>query len=336
MNLDKLAKQMKKNSVHELDAILFGMDYFINNGYGTKEDYFNIKSPEDIAFEYINELQNVPLNKVKFAIIDDEYIEYLNKNKFKDTDEIRTKYAHELSDEKRNELWVKNEFDYAYDWGFLPLVVVNPDPDKKDSETSYVLSNATTNKIKKLIHKEFKDYNEDGITYDIPLNDFYVSPYLFNIDDLEDVEIATFLFEQGEAKLHGEKVKIEKNKVKQNFYQDEPFALLGIMVVYRYKVPCILDTNYFEKEKYKTIDLPDLPNEEIHELIHEEFKYDFDIMTRCLIYYEEFDEVIQDFTQAIAEAVEMKLDAIDKFAEIDNKHTMHTNSTKKRKRNTNF
>ena len=55
-----------------------------------------------------------------------------------------------------------------------------------------------------------------------------------------------------------------------------------------------------------------------------------------LIYYEEFDEVIQEFTQAMAEAVEMKLDAIDKFTEIDNKHTMHTSSTKKKKRNTNF
>ena len=177
MNFENMIKKLKMEKVQELDIIYYSKEAFLKCKCGTEADYYDTISPEDIAYDYITELKNNPLKKVIFGVIDDEYFKYLKDNNLVDNNDERIRYCQNLSDTKRKQLWKKNDFNLGYDFGILPFIMLNPDPDKNEI-TNYCLSDITIEKIKKIVINNFNNYREN--TFDLKIKDVYISPYILN------------------------------------------------------------------------------------------------------------------------------------------------------------
>lgn len=336
MNIEQLAKKMKKDSTHNMDFVLYNKELYEKYNIGTLEEYNDIPCAEDIAYQYIQELKNVPLNTVRFTLLDSNYEKYLKENNLEDSSEVSTQYARQLSDEERQRIWESDELGYSVDWGIIPLGSFNGE----EAEFHERLSKSARQKISKEIFKSFKNYNENGITYDIDSEkDIVVLPYIMNVSAFEYKEISDLYLDLAYRELFGEDVDAEYDKLdsSQIFIDNTTISILGIMVVYRYHVPSIISKEYFNDGQIKNIEMPDIDNEKICDYINKDLKnIECDVITTCIIYIESLSTVLEQFNEALGQYYEERMDTMDKFIQKE-LHTKQNSVTKKnKKRNMDF
>ena len=340
-------KRLASSGVEVVDLIAYSKEAFLKFGLGSEDDFYNMDFVENMAYEYFENLKDAScFKKVRFPLIDDRYFEYLEANNLEDTDEIRIDYASNLSDEECEEYWKDAEMNISLDWGVLPITMVNGN--MKISKNNFTLSNSSIEKIKPMIVKAFNDAKtEDGNkVFDITLDDIYVSPIIVDMDWFkyyeeqigEYEEEAYKVIDEATALIQNCDYQIDTSISRQDFEDGEVIKFYGIFFMYKYKTPAIFTREYFENMKYRRVDIPTLNIDTMEKILKKDIKKEFQILTECFVYPEDFSDVVEELINLVSEVEESKQQNIKKlFNTIDN-HTGDSSNkpVKKHKRNTNF
>lgn len=319
---ERLIKKLNISKETELYIPVFSEEAFLACGMGNKNDFYDLDCVEDMAFGYLLNLQETTLEKVIFGVIDEDYFKYLKDNGLTDTKQNREDYIKNLSPEKRQALWEKNEYNYGYDWGIIPIILENTSyenlskgKEPQDVKYEFSLNDLQKQQIQKSIWETFNKYNQNGLKYNIKQKDVYVSPYLVPLQNFSDDDLIDELFDAGCDEFHGITTKKDASKLSQTIKKEKSLDFFGIFVMYRYQVPFEIDNDYIERAKQTTVNNPDINIDEIETILSSSINITFDLLTSNLIYSESIPNVIAEFIEILVQQIDKKSNALNAMNE---------------------
>lgn len=115
----------KKNKVQDV-AIAVYTDEMIDICYPeySKEERIHFSLIDDLEkVKYAQKKLGVKLRKIRRVVLDGEFLDWLENNNYKNNEENRSLYASIVSDEKAEELWIKNDMNIDVLPMLQPIVV---------------------------------------------------------------------------------------------------------------------------------------------------------------------------------------------------------------------
>ena len=159
--------------------------------------------------------------EIRVVAIDDEYFNWINKNKFENTEEMRAMYVRSITDAKANELLVKNKMNIDDQLLFLHFLITG----EKDfgPSTNYSLSKECVKELREYLKSIYRD------------SKVYAPPYIMTAERAEMsaeqlLDSAKQFFEEG---------KIKHNKKYNMQHYSEPDC--NITQLY---IPCVIRNEY--------------------------------------------------------------------------------------------
>lgn len=319
---ERLIKKLNISKETELHVPVFSEETFLACKMGNINDFYDLECVEDMAFKYLLNLKDTTLEKVTFGVIDEEYFKYLLDNGLDETKQNREDYIKNLSPEKRQALWEKNEYNYGYDWGIIPIILENisyenlsKGKEPQDVKYEISLNDLQKQQIERSIWETFNQYEQNGLKYNIKEKDIYVSPYVIPLQDFSNDELIDELFDSGCNELHGSKNKKDTSKLTQIIKKEKSLDFFGIFVMYRYQVPFTIDNNYIERAKQMTVNNPDIDIDKIESILSSSINVTFDLLTSNLIYSESIPNVIAEFIEILVQQIDKKTNALNTMNE---------------------
>lgn len=247
-----------------------------------KEDYTVHIMPCTVPYTFMNDMETVngkKIDKVKFILIDEEYLEYKNISKF-DNDEIaKNAYLIYTSDESAKRLWNKRVGNYCYDV-ILPLIFNISELNKQ------VLNPISAEGIKVVLSKKYKYDNQDILIF----------PKLFHLEHLE----SNWHDMISEASLqeidYFEKISLNSPSV------------LGLCIKFKERGNCILTKEMAQEiEKYNIMsDFTKSETEKILKLIRNGLDFKGTVtMSQRLASTLEVKQIVNDFYKVTGKNAEM-------------------------------
>lgn len=296
-----LEKKLKISQETNIFLPVYSEEAFLACGLGKINDFYDMPCVEDIAYSTFESLKNTNLQSITFGVIDEEYFGYLEENNLEDSNTTRTEYCASLNDTNRQKLWENNGYNEGYDWGVIPVILENPTYTKNDEPSdimcNYSLSKEAIEKIKESLAESFRKCSEDGITYNVNKDSFYVAPHILSTSEFEDDDLIDIFFDEGVRTLKGEDIKKSEIESIQEMDKEEPIAFFGIFVLYKYEVPNKITLNYIENAKETTINFPTLDVDYIENTMEDDIDITFELLTLNIVYPEYIDGAIEEFKE---------------------------------------
>lgn len=312
---EKLAKKLNISKDKEIFVPVYSEDLFVELGLGNRDEFYDLTCVEDIAFEYFENLQNTSLEKITFGVIDEEYFKYLEENSINDTVLNRQQYVKDLSDEKRKYLWHKNDYNFGYDFGILPIIVENTNYDAENNTDktiyNFKLSKNSIKAIRKSILSTFNNFKEEGTEYHLLEKNIFISPYLIDLKEYTDENVVDKIFDFGISILNKDLFIPLKEFNFQTIDTCEPLDFFGILIMYRYEVPCTISRDYIRIAQGSPINAPNVDVDFIESILQNDIDVNFELLTINLIYPEAINAVIKDFISTIVQQVVEKMESYE-------------------------
>lgn len=330
---EKLEKKLNISKETEIFIPVYSEDMFVELKVGNKDEFYNLSCVEDIAFTYFDKLYNTSLDTITFGVIDENYLSYLKDNNLEDSNFIRQKYIKEMSIEERKKYWKKNDYNYGYDFGILPLIFENSEykdvENTADANYNFKLSEENIKKIRKSICDTFNQFKEKGTEYHLLEKNIFISPYILNLELYNNESVIDKLFDYGVCMLNNDYVSILKEFETQTIDATEPLDFFGILIMYRYEVPPSITKEYIKIAQGSPVNAPDVDIDLIDEVLQTDIDIKFELLTSNLIYPETIDDVIKEFIEVVVHQAIQKIQAEETLT---NDIANHCKKTKKKKK----
>lgn len=264
--------------------------------------------------------QNKDVDNIELIRLDDDYIDYLLENNKKDNQINRMNYYTQHLENNYEELFDKGICSFAVDCALYPIVISSGDVGKGEH-------------IFELTDKQYENIRNEFVTKLCPelVPEIYFSKYIISDHpDFEEVEddIINEILGASDPDVIEEFKKIE-------IYDDTLFNFAFIYVIAKYKVPRILNRENVDKfiNPGNCITNFEINMDKIYEILNEDtitpILYP---LVNCLIYLEEFDNVIEGWLDVLSEKFTQEMDNIKKMEEMQALHTKNKKNNKNRKK----
>jgi hypothetical protein len=324
----KLAKKLNISKEKEITIPVYSEDLFAKLNIGEQDDFYTLTSVEDIAYNYFTNLKDTTLNQIKFGVIDDEYLTYLKKLNIQDSISERQNYINSLSNKKLLSLWEKNDYNYGYDYGILPIILVPEQDIEENASYNFKLSGNVVQKIKNSIFKTLSVVNKDNTEYKVLKENIAVSPYIIKLSDYEDDNILNKVFDYCVDVIDNN----EPQEINNFKTQVEELDFFGIFIVYRYNVPFVITRDFIEASQKNVTPAFNFEYDYLSTLLKDNVSIDFNILTENLIYKETIEQVIKDVLTLSTKYFLEQLDTVDEKVKNMSMHCKVKDKNKNKKK----
>lgn len=322
--LDLLRKKMKLSGDTSLIVPVFSEETYVKCKIGSVDDFYGMPCVEDMANEIFYELNDIPLEKIIFGAIDEDYFQYLSKHKLLDNATTRNNYITSLSESQKKLLWSKSEHSKGYDWGIIPIIIENNTYIKKnpdDVSYDFMLTQETISQLKETIFESFnRCEKEDNVIYNIKKDKMYIAPYIIDVNNYNNDQIVDELFDEGIECIENKKSTINYKYSQQYLSKETPLAFFGIFFMFEHPVPYDITKEYIENAKETTINRPLLDVNLIEKILSEDINVVFELLTLNVIYLEYVNDAIEKFRRFCIEKIEENANTLKNMNNLINSH----------------
>lgn len=268
----------------------------------------NIKYNDNVNIsDFIKDIfSDKKIDSVSIDVLNDIYINYLNKNKIKDTAENRTKFIQSHPDYDFDNAFNNSSAKDLFDVAVIPVAIFNRT--LKRGEHVFKMTDTAISKIKKLVsEKAAKDV-------DIIISDIvYSAPDC--LEDIIDELLAVMLDEEERLECIDEISKIK-------FADFQPRIFGFIPVILKIKFPRVVTREYFNslENGLYALSLMDVSPEEISDIITENFDEQI-VSLANFVTPEEYEDFLDEWEEMYQEHAKQKIETLKKIENIKALHS---------------
>ena len=214
---------------------IYTPDVFNMTHPGATEEDYNAANNRNIILDRLFS-ENSELDSIKFVIIDEKYIQWLNRNRLENSGDARKQYVQSLNEKKLNALWEKYGMHEEIRVFCLPVKFMFSKP----TTSHYVDLSINIENLKRI---EKKIAAECGI----PENQLMVYHNIFSPNTLLDEEACGKIMNMAQRYLcFNDFLKYDEFKV-QEVPVGMDAAILFMLVGYRKIIPREVTRNFYNK-----------------------------------------------------------------------------------------
>ena len=255
-----------------------------------------------------------PNEIAEIIVLDDDYIDYIKSNNFKDNVINRRQYVTFNPKKQYEQMYINSGYSELVDTAIIPIAISNEENRNKIIEIR--LTDDRRKKLSDYFSTLFNGSTANSVfgglnTKNIAVDD-YVLSYDERIFENENDLISEVLdFEDYKITRTYKKLKLETNVI---------FFVGFIYVVAVTKIPHILNVSKFNEiiSCERITDVP-IDVEKINEIIQNE-DYKLSAFTNYLINPEDFEDVVDEWAEQTAAVMNQELDNFSRLEEITKNH----------------